>query len=172
MGLIPFIGYAQEEPKTNVYGDDTLSAVKQILAKDTTYQNWISGEFTPGKGFDIVKTKFGSLNISGYGMVRWIDQIPNEDTYADNQGRTRGIKGRNDIYFHRGMIWLTGFLGIPRFRYNITVWGLGTTQQTLLFGNLQYMVGRGSKLVRGLVRILELGLCKVRFLTGTELTGS
>ncbi len=82
-------------------------------------------------------------------MVRWIDQIPNEDTYADNQGRMRGVKGRNDIYFHRGMIWLTGFLGVQDLRYNLTVWGLGTTQQTLLFGNLQYRVADWLKIGAG-----------------------
>ncbi len=57
IGLLPVIAYSQEEPQTNVYGDDTLSAVKQILTKDTTYQNWIAGEFTPGRGFDISENK-------------------------------------------------------------------------------------------------------------------
>jgi hypothetical protein len=36
------------------------------------------------------------------------------------------------------MVWLTGFFYVPKFRYNITLWSLPTTQQTLLFGNLQY----------------------------------
>ncbi|HTK69358.1 MAG TPA: hypothetical protein VL857_06100, partial [Candidatus Eisenbacteria bacterium] len=30
----------------------------------------------------------------------------------------------------------------PRFRYNISLWSLPTTQQTLLFGNLRYIVSR------------------------------
>jgi hypothetical protein len=35
-------------------------------------------------------------------------------------------------------VWLTGFFYDPKFRYNISLWSLPTTQQTLLFGNLQY----------------------------------
>jgi len=37
------------------------------------------------------------------------------------------------------MVWLTGFFYDPKFRYNITLWSLPSTQQTLLFGNLRYL---------------------------------
>jgi hypothetical protein len=40
------------------------------------------------------------------------------------------------------MIWLTGFFYDPRFRYNITSWSLGSTQQTLIFGNAQFIVSK------------------------------
>jgi hypothetical protein len=38
------------------------------------------------------------------------------------------------------MVWLTGWFSDPRFRYNITLWSLPTTQQTLLFGNFRYLM--------------------------------
>jgi hypothetical protein len=98
----------------------------------------IAGEFTPAKGFDIIKTDIASLNISFYGLFRYLNQLPAEQNYIDHLGRERVADPRNDLNWHRTMVWLTGFFFVPQFRYNITLWSLGTTQQTLLFGNLQY----------------------------------
>jgi hypothetical protein len=107
--------------------------------KDTVkFPNTIAGEFTPGSGFDIIKTTKGSLNVSVYGLFRYINQLPAEQSFTDHQGVVRSITTVNDLNWHRTMIWFTGFFYDPKFRYNITAWGLATTQQTLLFGNLQY----------------------------------
>lgn len=38
------------------------------------------------------------------------------------------------------MVWLTGWFFDPKFRYNITGWSLASTEQTLLFGNLRYLM--------------------------------
>jgi hypothetical protein len=38
--------------------------VDTALISDSTYRNGIAGEFTPAKGFDLVKTSRSSLNIS------------------------------------------------------------------------------------------------------------
>jgi hypothetical protein len=103
-----------------------------------SFPNTGAGELTPGRGFDIVKTEFGTLNISVYGVFRYIDQLPGEQTFTDHLGRERNVNPRNDINWHRTMIWLTGWFWSPQFRYNITGWSLASTQQTLLFGNLQY----------------------------------
>ncbi len=35
-------------------------------------------------------------------------------------------------------MWLTGFFYNPNFRYNVSIWSLPTTQQSLIFGNLRY----------------------------------
>src|SRR4051812_19440824 len=40
------------------------------------YQSIGAGEFTPGTGFDIIKTTRGSLNVSVYGVFRYINQMP------------------------------------------------------------------------------------------------
>jgi hypothetical protein len=105
---------------------------------DSTYKNMAAGEFTPGKGFQLVKTKFGSLNISVYGMVRWLNQMSPDTTWVDHLGNTKTFDGRNDIYWHRAMIWFNGFLGTPKLTYNIAVWTVMTTQQTLVYGTLMY----------------------------------
>ncbi len=106
--------------------------------KETSYPNTILGAWTPAKGFDLVKTPWASLNISFYGLVRYVNQLPPNQTFTDHLGRVREVKSRNDLNWHRTMVWLTGFFYVPEFRYNITLWSLPTTQQTLLFGNLQY----------------------------------
>lgn len=145
----PAVSVSQDGDPVPPVDYDSNTVYKNTTVEDSTFANVIAGEFTPGKGFDIVKTSFGSLNISAYGLVRWIDQLPNEDTYTDHLGRSRPVKGRNDIYFQRSLIWITGFIGVPRFRYNLTIWGLGTTQQTLLFGSIQYIVGPGLRIGAG-----------------------
>jgi len=106
------------------------------------YANTIAGEFTPARGFDIIKTNRGSLNISVYGLFRSLTQFPANQTYTDHLGRERTVATRNDINWHRTFAWFTGFFYDPRFRYNISLWSLGTTEQTLLFGNLQYRANR------------------------------
>lgn len=105
---------------------------------DSVYANAASGELTPGRGFDLVKTKYGSLNLSMYAMVRYLNQMPGEDTWYDHLGRPREFNGRNDFYFHRAMLWFTGFVGSPKLRYNLTVWTIMPTQQTLVYGNIKY----------------------------------
>jgi hypothetical protein len=115
------------------------------------YPNTTAGEFTPAKGFDIVKTSVASLNISFYGLFRYLNQLEAEQTFTDHLGRERAVDTRRDLNWHRTMVWLTGFFYVPQFRYNITLWSLGTTQQSLLFGNLQYRFNRGLILGVGIL---------------------
>lgn len=97
-----------------------------------------AGEFTPGLGWDLIKTKMGTLNISFYGLFRYIDQVPAPQFFEDHLGRVRQVTAQNSLNWQRTFGWLTGWFYTPKFRYNITFWSLGSTQQTLLFGNLQY----------------------------------
>jgi hypothetical protein len=105
--------------------------------------NTTAGEFTPARGFDIFKNDVVSFNISFYGLFRYLNQLPAEQVFSDHLGRERTVDTRQDFNWHRTMVWLTGFFFVPQFRYNITLWSLGSTQQTLLFGNLQYRFNRG-----------------------------
>lgn len=103
------------------------------------YKNQYIGQFTPGSGFDIIRTTRGSLNISVYGLFRFIDQMPSPQKFTDHLGRERAVAARNDINWHRTMIWLSGFFYSPKMRYTITAWSLPTTEQTLVFGLLRYV---------------------------------
>jgi len=106
------------------------------------YGNETAGEFTPAKGFDIFKSKRASLNISCYGLFRYLNQMPGEQTFQDHLGNTRTVKARNDLNWHRTFVWLSGFFYDPRLKYTIAIWSLPTTQQTLVFGALRYTVSR------------------------------
>jgi hypothetical protein len=128
--LFPFRLGAQDEAV--IVTDDTATVA------DSTAQNGIAGEFTPAKGFDIFKNEKASLNISFYGLFRYVNHLPGDQTFTDHLGRERDVQTRNDLNWHRTMVWFTGFFYDPRFRYNITLWSLPSTQQTLLYGNLQY----------------------------------
>jgi hypothetical protein len=141
LALLPARGHAQDI--TTVNPADTAA---KIDAADSAailkpMANTTAGEFTPGKGFQIFTSDKASLNISVYGLFRWIDQTPGTQTYTDHLGRDRQTATMNAMYWQRTMVWFTGFFWKPQFRYNITVWSLGATQQTLVFGNLQYNVG-------------------------------
>jgi hypothetical protein len=113
---------------------DPRPAVRDSLA----FANTFGGEFAPGSGFDLIKTERGSLNISVYGLWRYMNQYPVGRSITDHHGVVRPVKTRNDVNWQRTFAWITGFFYNPKFRYNISLWSLPTTQQTLLFGNLQY----------------------------------
>lgn len=73
--VVLFINYhlvqAQMEPPPAV--DTAKHPVPLMQMGDTIYQNEASGELTPGKGFLIAKNQFASLNISIYGMARYLN---------------------------------------------------------------------------------------------------
>lgn len=123
----------------------------EIDPSKTIYINDAAGEFTPGTGFQLVKSEYASLNISLYGMARWVNQTPAEDTWTDHRDSIRTFDGRNDIYWHRAMIWLRGHLATPKLTYMATVWTVTTTQQTLVYGSLNYNLNKNFTLGIGIV---------------------
>ncbi len=122
--------------------DAGRSPTDTMEKEDSVYGNAHNGEFSPAKGFELFKNDRVSFNISFYGLFRYLNQMSAGQTFVDHLGRTRTVNARNDLNWHRTMVWLTGFFFTQRFRYNITLWSLPTTQQTLLFGNLQYRWNR------------------------------
>jgi hypothetical protein len=112
--------------------------------------NTTAGEFTPGAGFNLVKTDRGSLNISLYGLARYLNQLPADQSFTDHLGRDRSVDTRNDINWHRTFVWISGFFWRPELRYTVSIWSLPTTQQTLVFGNLRYKFGRALELATGI----------------------
>lgn len=136
MALLSMALEAQDE--VGRIAEDTASKA------DSAFANTSAGEFTPSKGFDIFRSERASLNISFYGLFRYLNQMPGDQTFTDHLGRQRSVKARNDLNWHRTFIWLTGHFFTPDFRYNISLWSLPTTQQTLLFGNLQYRFNKAA----------------------------
>jgi hypothetical protein len=130
--------------------DDAVLPPQSDTTVQTAVPNATAGEFTPGRGFDVYRSDLVSLNISFYGLFRYVGQFPSPQTFVDHLGRERDVDPRNDLNWHRTMVWLTGFFFVPDFKYNITLWSLPTTQQTLLFGNFQYRFSPGLNAAVGI----------------------
>src|SRR4051812_27400033 len=76
LGIVPALLQGQDE--------SGKLATDSITAAEPKYPNTTAGEFTPAKGFDIVKTKRASLNISFYGLFRYVNQLPGTQTFTDH----------------------------------------------------------------------------------------
>ncbi len=94
--------------------------------------------FVPGKGFNVARNELGSLNISAYALLRYLNQLPAGQSFQDHLGRYRLIDPRQDIQLHRVLIHLTGFLLNPRFTYQASVWAVNSTNSVTAFGVLNY----------------------------------
>jgi hypothetical protein len=136
--MLTLVGVLLDAPRP-ARAQDEAAMPDSVNTDDARYKNGIAGEFTPGKGFDLFKSKRGSLNISLYGLFRFLDQMPANQTFTDHLGRERQVAARNDINWHRTFLWASGFFYDPKFRYTISVWSLPTTEQTLVFGLIRYM---------------------------------
>ena len=72
------------------------------------------------QGFRPRQDQAACLNISFYGLFRYMNQLPGDQTFIDHLGREQPVKTRNDLNWHRTFVWLTGFFYTQKFRYNIT----------------------------------------------------
>lgn len=119
------------------------------------------GNYDPGKGFKIARTPYGSMNISGYMLLRYLNQLPAEQSFSDHNGVERKIDTRQDIQLHRFLLWLRGFIYDPKFTYVMTAWGLNSTNQTALIGALNYHFSKAITIGGGVE-----GLPGIRSLNG------
>src|SRR5689334_12295039 len=108
------------------------------------------GEFDPGEGFLIGRTSFGELSISGYGLVRYINQMPGNQTYIDHNGNPHTTDARNDIFPHRIIVFLKGWVGTPRLIYNILFWTVNTTDQDAIFAVVGYQFHKKFSVYAGI----------------------
>jgi hypothetical protein len=108
------------------------------------------GEFDPGQGFLVGRTGAGELAVSAYALVRYLNQMPGEQTFTDHLGNERTVDGRNDIFPHRVIVYLKGWVGDPRLIYNVALWTVNTTDQDAIFGNIGYQFSRKFSLYAGI----------------------
>jgi hypothetical protein len=107
-------------------------------------------EFEPGQGFLVGRNAAGELSLSAYAMVRYLNQMPGDDTYTDHLGTAHPVDGRNDIFPHRVIVYLKGWLGRPQLIYNVALWTVNTTDQDAIFGNLGYQFSRAFSVYGGI----------------------
>jgi hypothetical protein len=98
----------------------------------------IFGEFNPGRGFVVGKGPYGELDLSAYMAVRYLNQLPPDQSALDHLGRPIPIAPRNDFQFHRVMLFSQGWLFSPKFQYQAFVWTVQDTNQVAVGGALTY----------------------------------
>jgi Phosphate-selective porin O and P len=142
-GQTPQIVDASVRPPAETQGDD---AIRQPFTPKV--DTW--GVYDPGKGFLVGKSDFGQLDISAYGMVRYMNQNDDDDVFRDHLGNERAVDARHDIFSHRIMVFLKGWMGSEKLVYNITLWTVNTTDQDAMFANIGYQFSRKFSLYAGL----------------------
>jgi hypothetical protein len=108
------------------------------------------GEFDPGQGFLVGRSGFGELQISAYALIRYIDQRPGTQTFVDHLGVEHSVDGRNDLYPHRIMVFLKGWIGNPKLIYNIFFWTVNPTDQKNIFASMGFQFTRRFSVYAGL----------------------
>jgi len=111
-------------------------------------ESW--GEFEPGQGFLVGRSSAGELGISAYALVRYVNQLPAEQTFVDHLGNERTVDNRNDFYPHRVLVFFKGWLGNEKLIYNIILWTVNTTDQKNIFGSVGYQFTRRFSLYAGI----------------------
>jgi len=108
------------------------------------------GEFDPGAGFLLARTDFGELSLSTYALLRYMNQMPADQTFTDHFGNVRSVDARNDIFPHRVILFLKGWLGNPKLIYNVLLWTVNTTDQDAIFAVLGYQFHRKFSVYGGI----------------------
>jgi hypothetical protein len=109
----------------------------------------IFGEFNPGRGFTVARGEHGELNLSGYMVARFLDQMPADQTAIDHLDRPIQISPRKDFQFHRVMLFSQGWLFSPKFLYSTFLWTVQDTNQVAVGGALYYNFGKYMTLGAG-----------------------
>ena len=96
------------------------------------------GEWNPGPGFKVARTDVGELNLSGYMVGRYLNQLPGEQTAFDHNGNALPVQARQDFQLHRIMLYTSGWLFSPSFKYYTFVWSVLDTAMVAVGGSLVY----------------------------------
>jgi hypothetical protein len=141
---------AATETETPVLATTTPAEAGTAEVENTEPENETWGFFDPGKGFLVGKNESGELSISAYALVRYLNQKDDDGVFTDHLGRERPVDGREDIYSHRVLVWLNGWVGVPKLRYTIAWWTVNATDQDSLFGNIGYQFTKSFNLYAGI----------------------
>jgi hypothetical protein len=100
------------------------------------------GTYTPNFGFTVADTDNGSLNVSIFSYVRYLNQLDLAPTYTNAFGVGSKVKQRQDFQLQKVQIKFLGWLFNPDFRYFLYVWtsnaSMGQGAQVVVGGNLNY----------------------------------
>jgi hypothetical protein len=106
--------------------------------------------YEPGTGYLIGRTKRGELAISAYAMARYMNQNDEDQVFTDHLGNERPVDPRNDLFSHRTMVFLKGWMVSPKLVYTITLWEVLVTDQNAIFANIGYQFSKRFSLYAGM----------------------
>jgi hypothetical protein len=129
----------------NLNGPDDTTLLPEASGGNSA----IFGEFNPGRGFTVAKGEDGELNLSGYMAVRYLNQLPPDQSATDHLGRPIPVQPRNDFQFHRVMLFSQGWLFSQKFQYSTFLWTVQDTNQVAVGGALYYNFGKWMTLGAG-----------------------
>jgi hypothetical protein len=131
---------APEVTTENSFEKAETEALEKSPVKDAQGEKYplTWGEFDPGKGMLVGRNPLGSLSLSFYALVRYVNQQPPNQSYSDHLGRKTLVDTRNDIELHRVMVWLRGKAYDPKLSYLINIWAVNATKNINTVGNLSY----------------------------------
>jgi hypothetical protein len=96
-------------------------------------------DWNAGNGMSLVDSPNGSMKLTMYMMMRYLNQLPASQTYQDHLGRTRNIDtGHFFSVPHRVLISLQGWAYDPRLYYQATYWTVNATDKVAIIGNLSW----------------------------------
>ncbi len=152
--LLLLAGTATAEQSDVPTADPAIEAQQKLLQPDPRLADerptWGALD-TAGQGIVLFDSdQLGQVALSAYALVRYIDQRPAVQSFVDHLGNEHDIDTRRDIQFHRAMIHLKGWFYTPKFRYQITVWTVMSTDQTTLYGFLGYQFTKWFNLYGGI----------------------
>jgi hypothetical protein len=141
----------QEQPKNAAPAEskDLARLIAPASELPSLPENPTWGTYDPGTGFLLGKTPMGELSLSAYMMLRYLNQMADSDTYTDHLGNEQSVDGREDLYSHRILLWLKGWMFDPKLIYTLTFWTVNTTDQDAIFGNLGYQFDKMFNLYAG-----------------------
>jgi hypothetical protein len=128
---------AQGSTQTKSNGDDKAEFPEASAGNEAIF-----GEFNPGRGFTVGQGKYGKLDLSGYMVTRYLNQLPGSQSATDHLGRPVAVAPRQDFQFHRVMLFSQGWLFSPKFQYSTFVWTVQDTNQVAVGGALYYAFGK------------------------------
>ncbi len=105
-------------------------------------------------GFQVAKTEIGTLNVSLWTYVRYINSLGLDPTYIDGSGNEHDVYRRNDVQFSKASLQFKGWFLDERIHYLAYMWvnnnSMGQGSDHALAGNLEYLFSNRLKVGAGI----------------------
>jgi hypothetical protein len=142
LGLALSFAGALHVARASAQGTESAAPIADASQAEAPELPSAIGKYSPTLGFKLAETELGSVNFRGWTYVRYLNQLALDETYTDAFGQTTAVQRRHDMQFQKVMLYFSGFLLDPSFRYLLYVWSSNTSQglgaQVVVNGNLNY----------------------------------